>query len=139
MKKIWTFIMAAIILSACNNQSVPADSNSGNQLENTHWKLTSLSAMPTGLPSLSKEVFLQMTEGKANGHAGCNSYFGGYTITGNEIHFTGVGSTKMFCQQGMEVENNLLQSLSTTDHYRISGKQLELLKGSEVLARFEAI
>lgn len=136
MKKIGLFITTVIILTACHHKSVPSQGNNNATLENTHWKLTSLSTMPRGLPALQKEVFLQMKDGKANGHAGCNSYFGSYTINNTTIHFTGIGSTKMFCQQGMDVENNLFASLNTADNYRISGNQLELLKGSEVLARF---
>jgi heat shock protein HslJ len=140
MKKIIMLIIAAAFLAACHHQSIPLTGNiTGASLENTHWKLIALNAMKDGLPVLQREVFVQLKEGRATGNAGCNSYFGSYTTTGTNIHFTGIGSTKMFCQQGMEVENNLIQALGDADNYRITGSQLELLKGNGMLARFEAL
>jgi heat shock protein HslJ len=45
----------------------------------------------------------------------------------------------MFCQDGMETENKLFQALNSTSHYRITGMKLELLKGQDLLATFEAL
>jgi len=130
--------MAVVItLAACQHKTVPADSSNASPLENTHWKLTYLTTIPSGLPTLSKEAFLQLIDGSANGSAGCNSFFGSYTLSGSQLRFTGVGSTKMFCQQGMDVETGFLQALNNADNFRITGKRLELLRGTVMVARFE--
>jgi heat shock protein HslJ len=140
MQKALLFLAIIGILTGCAHKNMPSrDGTANSTLTNTRWKLTSLSSLPNGLPQLSKDVFLQLDTGRIKGFAGCNSYFGGYTTQGSTLTFTGVASTKMFCQDGMETENKLFQALNTTDHYRITGTKLELLKGQELLASFEAL
>lgn len=138
MKKT-SFILAGIAvclcwLSACNNHLKPAAQ--GSALEGTTWKLTGLSSLSEGLPSLSQEVTLRLDTGRVTGFAGCNRYFGAYTASGASLKFSGVASTKMFCTTGMQVETGLLESISSTDAYHIHGPELALLKGSDTLARF---
>lgn len=140
MQKVF-FLLAIIgILAGCARKNIPGKSETAtSSLTNTRWKLTALSSIPNGLPKLSKDVFLQMDTGRIKGFAGCNSYFGGYTTHESTIAFAGIGSTKMFCETGMDTESKLLQALNATDHYRITGTKLELLKGQDVLAVFEAL
>ncbi|MEX1125604.1 MAG: META domain-containing protein [Acidimicrobiia bacterium] len=47
------------------------------------------------------------------GTAACNTYFGGYTISGAEITFSGLGQTMMACSpdEVMESETKYLQAL----------------------------
>ena len=109
----------------------------GFALENTHWKLIELHSLPGSLPSLTKEAFLLLKDGKLTGFSGCNNFFGTYSFSGNTIHFSGIGMTKMYCKDAMEVENGLSQALTNADQFRINSNHLELLKNSELLARFE--
>jgi heat shock protein HslJ len=140
MQKVLILLAFIGILAGCARKTTPIKEETANSsLTNTRWKLTALSSLPNGLPRLSKDVFLQLDTGRIKGFAGCNSYFGGYTTQQSSITFTGVGSTKMFCQEGMETENMLFQALNTTTHYRITGTKLDLLKGQDVLATFEAL
>jgi heat shock protein HslJ len=140
MQKAFLLLAIIGILAGCARHTSPGKKETANSsLTNTRWKLTALTSMPNGLPKLSKDVYLQMDTGRIKGFAGCNSYFGGYTTHESTIAFAGVGSTKMFCEEGMDTENKLFQALNTADHYRITGTKLELLKGQEVLAVFEAL
>lgn len=140
MQKALLLLAVIGMLAGCARKNMPSkDGTANSTLTNTRWKLTSLSSLSNGLPKLSKDVFLQLDTGRIKGFAGCNSYFGGYTTQASTLTFTGVGSTKMFCQDGMETENKLFQALNTTDHYRITGTKLELLKGQDLLATFEAL
>jgi len=133
--------MAAFsIFSACNQKSAIASSSPGDKpLEQTTWKLVALTSLAGSFPQLPKDVTMRMQDGRINGFAGCNTYFGGYTSKLNYVQFTGVGSTRMFCQQGMDVENGLFQVFTNTSNYRISGSHLELMKSDAVLAKFEAL
>lgn len=140
MQKAFILLAVIGILVGCARNTTPIKEETANSsLTNTRWKLTALSSLPNGLPQLSKDVFLQLDTGRIKGFAGCNSYFGGYTTQGATLTFTDVGSTKMFCQEGMETENKLFQALNNTTHYRITGTKLELFKGQDLLASFEAL
>jgi len=140
MHKVLLFVALVAIMTGCAQKSVPQKDGSANSsLTNTRWKLTALTSLPGGLPKLNKDVFLQLDTGRIKGYGGCNNYFGGYMQQGDGLRFTGIGSTKMFCQETMDVENKLFQALNNTTHYRITGTKLELLGDQELLAVFEAL
>lgn len=140
MQKALLFLAVICIMAGCAPKHKPSkDGTANSTLTNTRWKLTALSSFPNGLPKLSKDVFLQLDTGHIKGFAGCNNYFGAYITSESSLSFTGVASTKMFCQDGMDTENKLFQALNTTSHYRITGTKLELLKGQALLASFEAL
>lgn len=45
----------------------------------------------------------------------------------------------MACLDGMDTEQAFLATLAASDRYHISGLMLELYKGEELLAKFEAV
>lgn len=138
MPKTLLFLAFIGLLTACASPAA----NSGtadSTLTNTRWKLTALSSLPKGLPALTRDVFLQLDTGRIKGHGGCNNYFGSYTTLGSTLRFPDVSRTEMYCEEAMEIENKLFEALDNTTHYRITGTKLELLKGQEVLATFEAL
>ena len=53
------------------------------------------------------------TEGKVNGNAGCNDYFGSFTINGRTIDLGEVGSTRKMCEDSMELEQAFLGFLNS--------------------------
>lgn len=63
---------------------------------------------PDGVPTLE----LEMDEKRVSGFAGCNRYFGTFTLAGQMLSFSGMGSTRMACPQTMKLENQLLEALS---------------------------
>lgn len=140
MQKVLLFVALVAIMTGCAQKTIPQKDGSANStLSNTRWKLTALTSLPGGLPKLNKDVYLQLDTGRIKGYGGCNNYFGGYTQQGDALSFTGIASTKMFCQETMAVEDKLFQALNTTTHYRITGIKLELLKEQDLLAVFEAL
>jgi heat shock protein HslJ len=93
-------------------------------------------------PENGKEVNIVLTKEdstyRLKGYAGCNSIGGSYTRSDNNITFT-VMSTKMFCDEGMEIENFLIGALEKTNHFKISGDTLSLYHGDTFLAKFESV
>lgn len=130
-------VIIVVILFSCNN-NVPPSGGSNSSLEKTHWVLSGLPGLSGGLPSMPKEVTLMLDSARASGFAGCNRYFGGFASVGSTLKFTGVGSTKMFCEGTQKVEDAFLQALNNTEGYHITGSRLSLLKGSDTLAQFQA-
>lgn len=64
-------------------------------------------------------------DGKINGNAGCNQFFGTYTVDGETIEFSAIGSTMMACLDGrMEQEQGVLAVLSGEASYALSGNSL---------------
>jgi heat shock protein HslJ len=79
------------------------------------------------------------TGGKVSGSASCNRYFGGYTLTGEGLTFSQVGSTKMMCEQPlMDQEGLFLKSLEAVARFEIGPDGSLALKtddGRSVTAR----
>jgi heat shock protein HslJ len=51
-------------------------------------------------------------DGKVNGHAGCNRFFGNYEIDGRTIQCGTLGATRMFCEDSMDLEGAYLKALA---------------------------
>jgi heat shock protein HslJ len=65
--------------------------------------------------------------------------FGVYELNGDALRFSGIGSTRMACPDGMDVESGFLSALMRVAKWRVTGQQLELSDSTGVvLARFDA-
>jgi len=84
-------------------------------------------------------LVLNEQENRVTGHGGCNRFFGGFTMDGEKLVFTGLGSTMMACPTGMETEQAFLLALGESNRARVLGQFLELFKDEHSLARFEAV
>jgi len=77
------------------------------------------------------------SEETVRGSAGCNSYFGGYEVEGNQISIPGpIGATEMYCLEPegiMEQEEEYLAMLQNAETYDIKDDQLRIFTGDEVL------
>jgi len=77
-------------------------------------------------------------EGRVSGSAGCNQYFGSYTVSGTSLAISSLGSTKMNCPGPgiMQQETGYLAALGKTTGYSIGGDRLTLsdASGSPLLA-----
>lgn len=66
-------------------------------------------------------------DGKVTGSGGCNRFFGDFTnTTPGQVKFGALGSTKMYCQDRMEIENGLFNALDKVSRYRVDGTRLML-------------
>jgi heat shock protein HslJ len=110
-------------------------------IQNTYWKLDEVGGQKVSTPEGQREAHMVLTlqESKVRGNAGCNNFFGTYTLDGDSLGFGQMGSTMMACLDGMETEAAFLAALESTDRYTISGLILQLYKGETLLAKFEAV
>jgi heat shock protein HslJ len=103
-------------------------------LTSTTWYLNSI-IDATGTiwtPGPMFPLSLQLADdGKLNGNAGCNNYFGSYTISGSTISIGTLGTTAMFCDEPgvMDLETTYLAVLPRMTLYQVSGNELTLSDG----------
>ena len=100
-------------------------------LEGTPWMLDFYLAADGALTAVLPDtpVTAVFEGGNLTGSAGCNSFFGSYTITGESGIIIGpLGSTLMFCGEPgvMDQETAYLSLLPSAVKYGISGEQLTL-------------
>jgi heat shock protein HslJ len=97
--------------------------SSGSGLVDTHWSLTTIDGKPTAAPAS-----LLVKDGHATGNAGCNPFSGSARISGRDIAFGPMITTKMAClpQARMDQEAALLAAFAATTHWRIENGALVL-------------
>lgn len=76
------------------------------------------------------------SEEKFNGTAVCNKYSGEYVKKEDSLKFTGIGSTKMMCDDNLN-ESDYFTVLGSIDRYRISDGRLRLISKDSTVAIFK--
>ena len=107
-------------------------------LLNSQWELVSVNDKTID-SAVKRPTLLFVEEGsKTNGFAGCNQFFGTYSLGADSLSFSGLGSTKMFCEQSQKLEDQYLKALSSITHFVVSqeGNRLTLLSNAEPLLEF---
>jgi heat shock protein HslJ len=129
MKKfIFSFglYIALISLAACSTSQ-----QGGGDLTGQIWALSELNNK-TLVPDTG--ISAQFTsDGKVSGSAGCNQYFGTYSVSGNSIIFPSpMGSTMKMCAQAvMDQETAYLNALSEAKTYSVKADQLILFEADK--------
>lgn len=111
-------------------------------LHDTYWKLVRLNGVPVRIAEKQREPHLVFAsdEPRISGNSGCNHMMGSYELDGDKLHLSRMAGTMMACLDGMELEQQFLQSMEKVVRYHISGSHLDLLDtAGVVIARFEAV
>ena len=111
------------------------------ELRGTDWRLVAVGDKPVTIADSARaaHIILQPNSKQVAGSGGCNRMFGVYELNGDALRFSGVGSTKMACKNGMDTEAAFLPVLLRVKRWKITGQQLELSDSAGVvLARFDA-
>jgi heat shock protein HslJ len=115
MKPYKLLIAVLVILSSCRAMTGSSDDI---KLEGTNWQLIAMDKKPSDLGDRATIMFNEK-DMKIAGKAACNSIFGGYELNRNNISFTGIGSTKMFCDGMMDKENQIVTNLQKIKKFEI--------------------
>ncbi len=113
---------------------------SGASIEDTIWELESYGEtgnLQTVIQDTEITIEFVSAEGKFQGSAGCNSYFGSYEVEGGQLSIPGpIGSTEMYCMEPegiMDQEQEYLATLQLAESYEMDGNELQINCGSQVL------
>jgi putative lipoprotein len=122
-------ILFVFLISGCSGTK----ETSSSKIEGIEWKLESLKGNPVALKSGSSiTLSFDGSSAKISGTGVCNKYFGGYAKTDDALAFSGIGSTKMMCDDNIN-ESDYFSMLGTVDSYKLSGGKLTLKsKGTAV-------
>lgn len=121
----------AILVTRTHIDPMPPEPQIDQQLINTTWHVTSIGGSPiTGEQPLTLTIAPDL---RADGHAGCNSYFTQATIEGSKLQFAPPAATLKACLPDlMAQESAFFAALIAVAGYEISEDSLRLLDAAEV-------
>jgi heat shock protein HslJ len=91
-------------------------------LDQTTWQLESI-----GDTAVSAQITLQFDDAdNVSGLGGCNQYSSGYIVAGDTIRFETITSTRMACENVMELENAYFTALQAAERYELIGDTLTI-------------
>ncbi len=133
---VWILLLVVVALAACKNQS-PEET-----LSSKTWELVSMGPEdnPNAIVSDSLvTIEFKFDEMSSGGLAGCNNYFAGFEVNGDEISFSAAGSTMMFCQpeELMAQEFAFLSALGEAHHFSTEDGQLTIQFGEGQILLFQ--
>src|SRR5688500_5207934 len=121
------------------NIAVQRVAPSANLILGITWKLTELNGKPA-LPGRSGNPSITFDKNgtKFSSHTGVNSLSGSCKLTGASINITpGIQTMIGASPELMQQEKDFSAALKATTSYRLVNGKLELLRGSEIVARFD--
>ena len=102
------------------------------------WKLVELGGKPSMLGTRGSPTLKFDTGNRFAGYTGVNTFSGAYRTSGTSINLNPGAQTLIGASpEMMEQEKNFTAALRDANAYRVVEGRLELLRGAEVLARFE--
>jgi len=98
------------------------------------WTLTQINGESINTDKAT--ISLDFDKNRVGGKGGCNGFGGTLEKNGDEIKISQIISTKMFCEEGSDVENKYLSTLEKVTKYQINGGKLQMLNGDTIVLEF---
>lgn len=98
-------LAGATLLAGCAHEGAGMDAGNAAppELAGTSWTIATINGQPT---AAQRKAEVRFSEDRISGNAGCNSFGGGYHLSGGVMTASQVISTKMACVgPGMDQEN----------------------------------
>lgn len=115
-----------------------AQGGRAGSLGEKRWELTEIN----GRRVSGSKAFLEVDASQArfSGNAGCNRMFGAVSVTGRNIDFGSVGTTRMFCGGSgvMKLEADFTRALERVTRYERTGNNLALYARNRLLLKFRS-
>ena len=135
---ILTAILGFVFFQSCTSQNGTSTGQTTNLELSGNWTLIQFDdasdlTIEEAFPNKKPTLVLESISKKLTGNTGCNQMFGSFSTQQNQISFTGLGSTKMYCDGVKETE--YLNLLNTVDSYKLIENQLVFMdkSGKEIL------
>lgn len=124
-----------VILAACVASNEATSMVAESDLVTHNWVLTKVDSKAIELPEPFKAPNLELsTDMSANGHSGCNRYFGQAELNEGKLRIEKMGMTMMACPEpAMEMEQVMSGTLMDWSEATVSGNELTLTNTSHTL------
>ena len=136
MKFLLSFLTLILTLSSCDSskKTIESDLQMQQDILSETYNITQVGSND----NISTEITLSFDQAtnKFTGFAGCNSFFGAYSIQDNTIKFSNIAASKKFCPNEIgTLENHFLKALNTTTHYSIKDNTITLSDNENILIK----
>ena len=104
----------------------------------TEWAVVELDGEPVelGPEALAPNLSLDLEESRVIGSGGVNRFAGTFAMTGGELRFGPLATTRMAGpEDAMRLERGLLEALARVTAYELEGRVLTLLADGEPVVR----
>lgn len=130
MKTLTTLslLIVTVLFTSCVETQKVIDVAGSVQLSG-NYNITSITPMKAGKSTsgVAQTLSFAALDKSISGNAGCNTYFGNYTLDLYSINFGAIGSTKKMCSpEIMTAENGLFKVLEQTGSYNLQDDVLTL-------------
>ena len=131
MKKLIILLLILSVSIGCNSSKETSNKNKTETVM-LSGKYTIATMSNKDVASKAMTLTFDTETNGVSGKATCNSFFGSYSQTGNELDFSRLGSTKMYCDD-MSHEIDLFDALKKTTSFVINDTEVSLLNNDEAL------
>jgi heat shock protein HslJ len=129
MKKLVLLFIMAVALQACSEKI------GGTKIEGTNWVLNEWPNET--MPNTTKKATLAFAaDNKVSGKSFCNGFGGTVAISGENIKFSELIGTMMFCEDVGQAEGKYTEGLRNANSFKIVNGKLQLLKDGKLLMVF---
>jgi heat shock protein HslJ len=135
MKHLAIAFTLFITLSANTCKNTATDMTS---LMDKKWVVQSVTGKALDLPAGTETPWLKLAGDQLQGFGGCNTLMGQYELDGTALGFSGVGSTKKYCEGIQPTETAITGMLGRVDSFKMDKGLLRLMGGGQELATLKA-
>jgi heat shock protein HslJ len=134
--KLISFISAGALILA-SGFLMKKENATEQSLYGVKWSLKNIHT-EAGIEEVQTKAFIKFDEAKrsAGGNGSCNSFGSTATVHNNEVVFTHIFSTKMYCEGVQKTEDSFLKQLGEVNRFEIKDKKLSLYQGDKILLEF---
>ena len=106
-------------------------------LYDTKWLLRKIHTGP-GVEEVETKAFIKFNAEKksAGGNGSCNNFGSTARVNNNEVSFSNIFSTKMYCEGVQKTEDTFFKQLGKVNRFEIVEKRLLLYQDKELLLEF---
>jgi heat shock protein HslJ len=137
--KLLTFIGAGAFIICSAFIMKKKDIIQTSPLYDTKWSLKKIH-QDTGIVNVNSNAFIKFNREKksAGGNGSCNSFGSSFSITNDKISFTNIFSTKMYCEEVQQTEDDFFRLLEKVNKFEVKVKTLIFYQGKDAILEFYA-
>lgn len=126
---ISTLLVASILFTGCEETKRVIDTAGRVQLSGMYTITSVGSQKVTGDKT---NITFTALDKSVRGNAGCNEYFGNYTLDLYALNFGEIAATEQYCDEPiMKIERSILGALGNTGSYTLENDVLTLLSKND--------